>query len=177
MGATLTAALIHGLHAYVAEVGDSRAYLLRGGALEQVTRDQSYVQFLVDQEGFSREQARKSNLRNVVLQAIGQGPQVRPALQRLALRRGDRLLLCSDGLSNKLNEDEMREILRGTPDLDAACARLIDAANEHGGDDNITVILSAFDGPDWPEAAADEIVADTIVTLSSFEPLGEPNDP
>lgn len=142
MGATLTAALIEGTTAHVVQVGDSRAYLLRGGELRQITHDQSYVQTLLDEGSITKEDAERSPLRNIVSQVMGQDEEVRADLGRLVLRAGDRLLLCSDGLSNALDESQ---ILRGAAEAEvaSACERLIEAANAAGGPDNITVVLAA----------------------------------
>ena len=140
MGATLTAVFVSGADAFVAEVGDSRAYLLRAGRLRQITRDQSLVQMMVDKGLLSKEDARVSPHKNVILQAMGLSDDVRVAIARLRLRRGNRLLLCSDGLSNALSDDELRDIL-GSDDPAAACRRLISAGNEHGGEDNLTAMV------------------------------------
>ena len=146
MGATLTAVCVHGEHAHVAAVGDSRAYLLRGGAIRQMTKDQSFVQYLVELGALKPEAAESSAIKNVVLQAMGQKADVAVALGRLELRRGDRLLLCSDGLSNKLSAEDMREVVERAPSLPAACWELVEIANGRGGDDNITVVLAEVTG-------------------------------
>lgn len=140
MAATLTATLIHGSTAHLVQVGDSRAYLLRDGALRQITHDQSFVQTLVDQGYLTIEEAERSPLRSVVTSVIGQ-EQVNAELGRLALLEGDRLLLCSDGLSGAIDH---RAILAGAAEAEPeqACLRLIDAANAAGGPDNITVIVA-----------------------------------
>ncbi len=168
MGATLTAVFIRGSTAHIAEVGDSRAYLLRGGMIEQITRDQSYVQLLIDQ-GISPRLARQSPLSSVILQAMGHARDVRVALGRLALRRRDCLILCSDGLSNKLSAGEIRStVLEGvTPD--AAGARLIELAKQRGGEDNITVIVAGVGG-DLQELVEGETLADTFEVLKEFRP-------
>ena len=111
MGATLTAIMIDGQDAWIAEVGDSRAYLLRNGQLRQLTRDQSLVQMLVDAGALTAEEARNSPRKNVILQAIGTAPQLTAAMVRLLLRRGDRLLICCDGLSNELSDSELANIM------------------------------------------------------------------
>ena len=146
MGATLTAVLIHGRRAYVAEVGDSRAYVLRGRRLIQLTRDQSYVQDLIDSRAITREEAKTTPLRNAITQAIGTDPNVVVVLNRFTLRQGDRILLCSDGLSGKVQDDEMRRELMATANLETACVRLIELANSRGGEDNITVVLAETEG-------------------------------
>jgi protein phosphatase len=166
MGATLTAVLIHRKRAYVAEVGDSRAYVLRGSRFVQVTRDQSLAQRLLDSGEITREQVETFPQRNRILQAIGTEPSVTVALNRFTLRRGDRILLCSDGLSGMVKDEEIRGILLTVPDLDAACARLIDMANANGGGDNVTVVLAEMGGLGLPALAGEEQVS--VETLQAF---------
>ena len=120
MGATLTAVFVRGGEAYIAEVGDSRAYLLRKGRLRQITRDQSLVQLLVDHGVMSAEEARRAPGKNVILQAVGLSADVRVAIARLELRQGDRFLLCSDGVTNAVTDEELREIMTGSKPR-AAC--------------------------------------------------------
>jgi serine/threonine protein phosphatase PrpC len=169
MGATLTAVFIHGAVAHIAEVGDSRAYLLRGGAIEQVTRDQSFVQLLVDEAGLSPDEARRSGFGNVILQALGLAPDVTVALGRLDLRRKDCFLLCSDGLSNKVRPEELRAIVLSARRLDEACVRMIDLANVRGGEDNVTAIVAGVSG-DLPPLVAGERIKDTLRVLREFAP-------
>jgi serine/threonine protein phosphatase PrpC len=175
MGATLTALFVRGDEAYIAEVGDSRGYLLRNGRLRQVTRDQSMVQMLVDQGVMSKEDARRAPGKNVILQAVGLAPDVRVAIGKLELRRGDRLLLCSDGVTNQINDDELREILtRSEPR--AACETMIALANDRGGEDNETVIVADVLGEELPEVDEYETVTSTFEILQAFEarPSGKP---
>jgi serine/threonine protein phosphatase PrpC len=167
MGATLTAVFIGGVDAYVAEVGDSRAYLLRGGRLRQITRDQSLVQVLVDKGLLSKEDAKVSPHKNVILQAMGLAEDVRVAIARLHLRRGDRLLLCSDGVSNSLSDDELREILGGG-DAAVVCQRLIDRGNERGGEDNLTAIVAEVDGAGLSPPRPAESVTATFQVIKDF---------
>jgi serine/threonine protein phosphatase PrpC len=169
MGATLTALFVHDKAAYVAEVGDSRAYLLRGGKIVQVTRDQSYVQLLVDSGAMSAAQAKQSDLSNIVLQAMGLKPEVSVALGRLDLRQRDCLVLCSDGLSNKLSADEIRHVILTSGRLDVACARLIDEAKRRGGEDNITAIVAGVDG-DLPAIATGERISGAFFVIREFQP-------
>jgi serine/threonine protein phosphatase PrpC len=169
MGATLTAVFVHDKTAYIAEVGDSRAYLLRGGEIAQVTRDQSYVQLLVDSGAMSPAEARDSNFSNIVLQAMGLKPEVTVAMGRLALRQRDCLILCSDGLSNKVSADEMRHMVLSSPRLDTACAGLIDEAKRRGGDDNITAVVAGVDG-DLPPVASGERISETLFVVREYQP-------
>lgn len=166
MGATLTAVLIHGDRAYVAEVGDSRAYVLRGNRFVQLTHDQSYVQTLLDAGALTREESEYSQFKNVILQAIGTEPSVVVALNRFTLRRGDRILLCSDGLTSKVKDDEIRSLLGAASDLDASCAQLIELANSRGGEDNVTVVLAEMDGEGLPAQTEEERVS--LETVQAF---------
>jgi PPM family protein phosphatase len=179
MGATVTAVCFHGTHAYIAEVGDSRAYLIRDGRVRQVTRDQSFVQYLLDAGALKPEEAEKYPMKNVVLQAMGQHPDVQVALGRLELRRGDRILLCSDGLSNMVKAPEMREILDLEATLDAGCQKLIEKANERGGEDNITVVVAAVEGEGLAAPHAQESLTQTFQVLAEYKAAGlglEDND-
>ena len=167
MGATLTAVLIHGNRAYVAEVGDSRAYVLRGSLFVQLSHDQSAVQLMLDAGTLTREEAETFPYKNVILQAIGTKPSVVVALNRFTLRRGDRILLCSDGLSGPVKDDEMQSIVAAASTLDAACATLIDLANSRGGEDNITVVLAEMSGEGLPELTGEDHVS--LETVTAFK--------
>ncbi len=147
MGATLTAVYVDGPVAWIAEVGDSRAYLIRSGAITQLTKDQSLVQRLLDAGALSPEQAAHSPHRGVILQAMGHGPEVSVALGRLELRARDCLVLCSDGLTAHLSDDDIRDVVLSSSDLTAACQQLVALAKSRGGLDNITVVLGGVDGP------------------------------
>ncbi|HSE38846.1 MAG TPA: protein phosphatase 2C domain-containing protein, partial [Blastocatellia bacterium] len=145
MGATLTAVLVQGTTAYIAQVGDSRAYLIRRQQIKQLTKDQSLAQMLVDSGAIKPEQM-DSVPQNVIMQAMGTQPAVKVAMSAVQLFRNDCLVICSDGLSNKLPPNELREMVQDVDDLTDACRLLIDKANERGGEDNITVIIARFDG-------------------------------
>lgn len=150
MATTITAAALLGDTVYIAQVGDSRAYLVRGGAARQITKDQSLVQRLVDAGELTPEQAETSARRNIILQALGADHTVKVDVTHQPLRRGDVLLLCSDGLSGQLRATELGDAARAAADLDVLCDALVDRANETGGPDNITVIAARFDGPALP---------------------------
>jgi serine/threonine protein phosphatase PrpC len=141
MGATLTAVLVSGDAARIAQIGDSRAYLLRRGRIGQVTHDQSYVQMLVDAGVLTPEQASLSPKRNVILQVMGQ-EAVDVALGTILLQRGDRLLLCSDGLTNVLDDETIRALAQPPSDLASACDDLVACTKERGAPDNVTVVLA-----------------------------------
>jgi PPM family protein phosphatase len=145
MGATLTAVIACGAEMHIAQVGDSRAYLIRAGKIEQLTRDQSLAQALVDSGMIAPDQAHLIP-QNVIIQALGTQPSLNVIMTEIEVCQNDALLICSDGLSNKVKPQEMVEAINETADLKAAVKRLIDMANERGGEDNITVIISRFDG-------------------------------
>src|SRR5438132_7101598 len=161
MGATFTGAAIKGDAVDLVQVGDSRGYLIRGEQIRLVTKDQSLVQQLVDVGQISEAEAETHMFRNVILQALGAQTDLTPATGRIKLRKGDVLLLCSDGLSGKLRNDEIREIVSNSnPDLGAACTALIAAANDRGGEDNITVVLARFSGDELEEPKEDRITVE-----------------
>lgn len=158
MGATFTGAAIKDDAVDLVQVGDSRGYLIRGEQIRLVTKDQSLVQQLVDVGQISEAEAETHMFRNVILQALGAQTDLTPATGRIRLRKGDLLLLCSDGLSGKLRNDEIRQIVNAANgDLIAACDALIAEANERGGEDNITVVLARFSGDELQEAKDDRI--------------------
>lgn len=170
MGATLTAVFVEGTEAHIAVVGDSRAYLIRNGRIRQMTRDQSFVQLLLESGVISEDEAANYPHRNVILQAMGQKPEVTVAIGRLALRRGDILLLCSDGLSSKVQADEMRDIVQSASDIKEACKKLTDLANERGGEDNITVVIAVASGDGLPTPMRAETVTQTFEVLQDYAP-------
>lgn len=143
MGTTLTAALVHGDAVLLAHVGDSRAYLRRGAeGLARLTSDHTPVEEMVRAGQLSAAEAARHPERSVLSRALGLEPEVEvDTPDPLGLRPGDRVLLCSDGLTEPLSDDEIAGILDRNPDTGAACRALVDAANERGGPDNITVVL------------------------------------
>jgi len=147
MGTTATVAGLLGDTLYLAQVGDSRAYLVRDGVVRQITKDQSLMQKLIEAGELTEEEAEHSERRNIILQALGPEPTIKIDLTHQTVRRGDLLVLCSDGLSGQVSKDEIAKVVTREPDLTIACKELIDLANEHGGPDNITVIIARFDGP------------------------------
>jgi serine/threonine protein phosphatase PrpC len=158
MGATLTGAAIRGDKLDLVQVGDSRAYVIRGEQIRLATKDQSLVQQLVDVGQISEEEAETHMFRNVILQALGAQNELTPATASIQLRRGDLLLLCSDGLSGKLRNEEIRHIVSEShDDLAAACEALVAGANERGGEDNITVVLARFTGEELRDGSNDRI--------------------
>jgi protein phosphatase len=161
MGATLTAAAITREGVSLLQVGDSRAYVLRGDRIKLATKDQSLVQQLVDVGQISEEEAETHMFRNVILQALGAQPELAPVTARVRVYRDDLLLLCSDGLSGKLRgEDILRVVTSSNGDLARACEALVDEANERGGEDNITVVLARLSGDDLPSPDTDRITVE-----------------
>jgi PPM family protein phosphatase len=145
MGTTLTMAYIVWPRLYVVHVGDSRCYLMRDARLEQITRDQTMAQQLVDQGVLTPEKAQESRWSHVLWNCIGGGSdELRPEVYKATLRMGDTLLLCTDGLTNRLPEDQLVRLLQEGGRAEATCRRLVEAANEAGGNDNITVVLARF---------------------------------
>jgi protein phosphatase len=162
MGATFTGMGVTPTAADIIQVGDSRAYLVRNGKIYQVTKDQSLVQQLIDAQQISPEEAETHTLKNVILQALGAQSEIYPVSARVQPHKNDVFLLCSDGLSNKVNAAGMqRIILENIDKLEMACAELVKEANENGGEDNITVILAKFSG-DLPEPAGDDVKLELI---------------
>jgi serine/threonine protein phosphatase PrpC len=147
MGSTATLAGVLGPDVYVAQVGDSRAYLVRRGVATQLTQDQSLTRHLVETGRMTPEEAERSQDRNVILQALGPSPSVDVVVTRQGLRVGDAVLLCSDGLTGFVDAAEIAEVVGSTPDLSIACDELVELANARGGRDNITVVVARFDGP------------------------------
>jgi serine/threonine protein phosphatase PrpC len=141
-GTTLTSALIVGRSAYLAHVGDSRAYYLDRGELHQVTQDHSLVNRLVQLGQISADEAHNHPQRNYLYRAVGQGAELQTDtyLQRLA--QGSLLILCTDGLWNEVTEQEIVDVVGTSASCQEAANRLTDRANDHGGEDNITVLIA-----------------------------------
>src|SRR6187431_520164 len=152
MGTTSTVASLMDSRLFVAQVGDSRAYILRQTKLVQVSRDQSLVNQLIEAGQLTEEEAETFEHNNIILQALGTAETVQVDLTFVDLQRGDRLLLCSDGLSGMVRSDELREVLTSCHDPLDACRELTDRANRAGGHDNITVIVADFDGSGLPQS-------------------------
>ena len=141
MGTTFVALLAGGERIGLAHVGDSRAYLVRGDRIRQLTDDHSLVAELVRRKEISEAAARGHPHRHVLTRAIGVRRSVEPDLLELTPETGDLFVLCSDGLTGLVTDEEIDESVRSTEDLDVACQGLVDLANSRGGDDNITVLL------------------------------------
>jgi serine/threonine protein phosphatase PrpC len=156
MGTTATIAGLLQDTVYVAQIGDSRGYIIRDGVGIQITKDQSLMQKLVEAGELTEEEAEHSERRNIILQALGPEAAIKVDLTHQPLRRGDTLVLCSDGLSTQISRDTIAKIVSGEKDLTQACKKLIDAANAAGGPDNITVIVARFEGEGLVELEDEE---------------------
>ena len=143
MGTTLTMAYLMWPRMNVVNVGDSRCYLLRNGSLHPITRDHTAAQDMVDAGAISSEQAAGSPLSKVLVRSVGQGlPSLRPDVRKLDLKPGDRVLVCTNGLTAQVPDETITSLLEAAPSPDDACDSLIDAANRQGGSDNVTVAVA-----------------------------------
>jgi protein phosphatase len=174
MGTTATVAGVLGGNLFLAQVGDSRAYLIRGGQAVQVTKDQSLTQRLVDAGELSEEEAATSARRNIILQALGPDSKIKVELTYQPLSRGDLLVLCSDGLSNQVRREEIASMATAQPNLEALGTDLVSLANARGGPDNITVVLARFEGDALP--APEEASEPAYSVLTDDETSGDDVD-
>jgi protein phosphatase len=139
MGTTMVAILFRNNKAYIANVGDSRAYRVRKDKIVQITKDHSLVAEQIRAGIIGEEDARVHRFKNIITRSVGFQSDVEADIDIRVVRDGDRFILCSDGLSNMLKDEEIRDVVANN-DLGVACKRLIDIANERGGDDNVTVV-------------------------------------
>jgi protein phosphatase len=187
MGTTLTAALVTGDEVSLGHVGDSRAYRLRDGKLEQLTRDHSLVAELERSGQISAEAAESHPQRSIITRALGPEADVEVDTYTISAGDGDVFLLCSDGLTSMISDDEVAAILRGADGLEAAADALVRAANQSGGKDNITVVLfrlgaeSAAEAPAAQETMAGTVKAEELVasgqSLGARAPAAPPPGP
>jgi protein phosphatase len=172
MGTTCTAVGLVDSTLLIGQIGDSRCYVLRGGRLSQVTKDQSLAWQLIEAGAMTMEEAKGFEHANIILQALGVQEKVEVVLSQVPLRQGDVVLVCSDGLHGPVSDDEIRQVLLDEPDVKKACERLIACANEHEGPDNITVVLARFDGPALAESGGE-----AEVKFLAYDPGQDPKDP
>lgn len=147
MGSTLTAAVLWKGHAFIAQVGDSRAYLFRGSDLVQVTEDQTLVQQMISNGSLTPEQAKVHPQRSMITQALGCSMNIRAVLSRVTLRRGDRLLLCTDGLHGELPDPRLASYLAQGRAASDTLEAMAEEALARGGRDNLTGLLLSLDDP------------------------------
>jgi protein phosphatase len=158
MGTTCTAAALVDETLIVAQIGDSRCYVFRNGNLGQVTKDQSLAWQLIEAGAMTAEDAKAFEHANIILQALGVQDRVDVVMSQIALRKGDVVLLCSDGLHGPVTDQEIRDVLAAESDLKKAGEGLLQKALERDGPDNITVILARFDGAGLKDPTPGDIV-------------------
>ena len=168
MGTTCTLMLVDNEKAYFAHVGDSRAYLLRGGELTQVTEDHTLVGRMVKEGRLSEEEAESHPQRSIITRALGVDSDVEVDVMSLDLRPGDRILLCSDGLSSMISDEAIVGPLREETDPQRVADRLVELANEAGGEDNVTVVI--IDVTEDKPAAATAVRRSPTVSAESPSP-------
>ena len=145
MGTTLTVAAALGRDLFIGHVGDSRAYLLHGSELKQLTTDHTLAQALIDAGVADPDDPASRSMRHVLTAAVGSlGQEVEPQVQRFRLQRGDQLLLCTDGLTETVDDSTIADVLRDTKSAQSACQALVDLALAGGGSDNVTVLIARF---------------------------------
>jgi protein phosphatase len=142
MGTTLTAVQLNGNRLAIAHVGDSRAYLIRSGVIERLTDDHTMVFEQVARGLMTNEEAARSDMRHILSRALGIAPEVEVDMEALTVSEGDTLVLCSDGLSELVSEEEVLSEVQSSSRPDVACGELVHLANQRGGADNITVIVA-----------------------------------
>jgi protein phosphatase len=159
MGTTCTVASLVDETLVIAQIGDSRCYVLRDGKLAQVTKDQSLAWQLIEAGAMTADEAKAFEHANIILQALGVQERVEVVLSQVTLRKGDVALLCSDGLHGPVADEELLAILIAEPNLQKAGEALIQKALDRDGPDNITVVLSRFDGEGLQAPGPDEVIS------------------
>ncbi|MGB6208767.1 PP2C family protein-serine/threonine phosphatase [Mycobacterium sp.] len=171
MGTTLTAILFAGNRLGLVHIGDSRGYMLRDGELTQITKDDTFVQTLVDEGRITREEAHSHPQRSLIMRALT-GHEVEPTLTMREVRIGDRYLLCSDGLSDPVSDETILDALK-IPDVTDSADRLIELALRGGGPDNVTVVVA--DVVDYDYGPTQPIIAGAVSGDSEYDQLTRPN--
>ncbi|MGH8776958.1 MAG: Stp1/IreP family PP2C-type Ser/Thr phosphatase [Jiangellaceae bacterium] len=174
MGTTLTALLWTGQSLALAHIGDSRGYLLRGGELRQITRDHTFVQSLVDEGRITRDEARVHPARSMILRALQGDTDSEPDLELIEVQGGDRILICSDGLSDVVRDETMRDAMVEHADLTAAADALVQLALKGGAPDNVTCLLADVIETDNPPSADDTAEAFLVGAASGEKPTSRP---
>lgn len=168
MGSTLTAAVVWNGHAHFIQVGDSRAYLFRRSEFIQLTTDQTLINEMVASGYLTREQAKTHPQRNMITQALGSPQPLKAEMGKIPLRRGDRLLLCSDGLHGEVGDAQLQELMALNYSPRRTLELMLEVALEHGGRDNVTALLLALDDPAFPLPVPGE-----ILQVAPPPPLGD----
>ena len=156
MGTTSVCAVVKGNEVHLANVGDSRAYVISDDEIRGVTKDHSYVQALVDEGKITQAEAREHPKKNIITKAVGISPSVEVDKSILTLGSDESLLLCCDGVIAHLTDEDIHKIINDSPDPQSACQKIVDTANERGGSDNISLIILSAGGPDTKENESDD---------------------
>ena len=172
MGTTTTASALFGQHLFVGQVGDSRCYLIRNKQITQLTRDQTFLNYLKDIGAELPADPEKDSRKSILTQAVGTSETVDVKVTYTKVRQGDAILVCCDGMYNMVPAPEILEVLTAQGALPEKCKSLIDKANSHGGTDNITVIVSEFTGPGLPPADPAAPVEVKEFKEEDFKPQG-----
>ena len=162
MGTTSVCAVVKGNEVHLANVGDSRAYVISDDEIRGVTKDHSYVQALVDEGKITQAEAREHPKKNIITKAVGISPSVEADKLKLTLDSDESLLLCCDGVIAHLTDEDIHKIINDSPDPQSACQKIVDTANERGGSDNISLIILSAGGPDTKENESDD--SPTVIT-------------
>jgi len=162
MGTTSVCAVVKGNEVHLANVGDSRAYVISDDEIRGVTKDHSYVQALVDEGKITQAEAREHPKKNIITKAVGISPSVEADKTRLTLDSDESLLLCCDGVIAHLTDEDIHKIINDSPDPQSACQKIVDITNERGGSDNISLIILSAGGPDTKENESDD--SPTVIT-------------
>ena len=162
MGTTSVCAIVEGNAVHLANVGDSRAYVISDDEIRRVTKDHSFVQSLVDQGEITEAESREHPQKNVITKAVGIGTSIEADTMRLTLDSDESLLLCCDGVIAHLPDDDIHKIIRDSPDPQTACQEIVDMANERGGSDNISLIILSPEGSDIKEPEPDDATTKII---------------
>jgi len=170
MGSTLTATIIWNGHIYFVQVGDSRAYLYRRGKLVQITQDQTLVSEMISSGLLTPEQAKTHPQRSMITQALGGPYPLKASVGKVPLRRGDRLLLCTDGLHGEVADEQLKDVLDHNYSTRRSLELMLGMALDHGGRDNVTILMLALDDPGLPLPGADEGVCVLSQTIDSEQP-------
>jgi len=167
MGTTSVCAIVEGNAVHLANVGDSRAYVISDDEIRRVTKDHSYVQSLVDAGKITEEESREHPQKNVIERAVGIDTSIEADTMRLTLDSDESLLLCCDGVIAHLPDDDIHKIIRDSPDPQTACQEIVDMANERGGSDNISLIILSSEGSDIKEPEPDTTSDDAATIITS----------
>jgi serine/threonine protein phosphatase PrpC len=173
MGTTCTAVGLVDRTLVVGQIGDSRCYVMRSGRLAQVTKDQSLAWQLMEAGAMTAEEAKGFEHANIILQALGVQERVEVVMSQVELRRGDVVLVSSDGLHGPVTDEEILQVLQDEQDLKKACDRLVERALEREGPDNVTVVVARFEGADLPDPRPDERV-DFVPYDPGYDPSAPP---